>query len=265
VCACSNSDKDKDDLSDLIVEDIEITFETMENGDTFHFESIDSETVRITKFEGKDTPHAVTIPGTLNGKTVAEIGNSAFYYCSQVTTITFPASVTVIGDFAFAGCTALTELTIPATVKSIGVAAFYDCASLASVTFPAESELTTIAQHTFTRCAALTEIAIPAYIKTIDTAAFLGCSDLATVAIAEGCTAIGAQAFQNCTALKSLTLPASVTSIGTYAFSGSENLYGDGVTCPADSVAAQFIAKMQLEPTAPEISDEDVTEGETGL
>ena len=58
---------------------------------------------------------------------VKNIGDSAFYGCSQLTSVTIPDSVTAISDNAFYGCSQLTSVTIPEGVETIGSYAFYDC------------------------------------------------------------------------------------------------------------------------------------------
>ena len=249
--ACSDKEDDKkDNLDDYVQDDdVEITHVTIDQS-TFHFESIDSETVRITAYEGPDSPHDIEIPEKLIEKTVVEISEQAFYY-SNIQSVKIPATVTAIGKAAFAGCAELKSVTIPAAVKTIGEKAFYGCTALTALSFATESALTDIEEHTFYGCTKLTEVSIPAYIKTVGTGAFYGCEALATVTVAEGVEVIGAQAFQNCKALASLTLPASVSSIGQYAFSGSESLYRDGVTCPKDSYAEGKINDMNLAATAP--------------
>ena len=47
-----------------------------------------------------------TIPNS-----VTSIGNSAFYYCSGLTSVTIPNSVTYIGEYAFEDCSGLTTFT----------------------------------------------------------------------------------------------------------------------------------------------------------
>ena len=55
---------------------------------------------------------------------VTSIGESAFYYCSFLTSVTIPNSVTSIGESAFYKCSRLTSVTIPNSVTSIGDHAF---------------------------------------------------------------------------------------------------------------------------------------------
>ena len=64
---------------------------------------------------------------------VTTIGDSAFSYCSLLTSVTIPDSVTEIGDWAFYYCTSLTSVTIPDSVTEIGLYAFSYCSSLTSV------------------------------------------------------------------------------------------------------------------------------------
>jgi len=61
---------------------------------------------------------------------VTSIGDSAFFDCSGLKSVTIPSGVTSIGDSAFAGCSGLKSVTIPSSVMSIGRKAFYDCSGL---------------------------------------------------------------------------------------------------------------------------------------
>jgi hypothetical protein len=70
------------------------------------------------------------IPSTYNGKPVTSIGDSAFYACNDLTSVTIGKSVTSIGDWAFYNCTSLASITIPDSVTSIGDLAFDGCKSL---------------------------------------------------------------------------------------------------------------------------------------
>jgi len=50
----------------------------------------------------------MTIPDS-----VTTIGESAFFHCSSLTSITIPASVTTIGESAFDECDPLTNIIVP--------------------------------------------------------------------------------------------------------------------------------------------------------
>jgi hypothetical protein len=75
-------------------------------------------TVTITSYKGAGG--AVNIPGSINGLPVTSVGGFAFFFCTELTSVTIPDSVTDIGSGAFFGCTSLTGITIPDSVTSIG-------------------------------------------------------------------------------------------------------------------------------------------------
>ncbi|MBQ2778911.1 MAG: leucine-rich repeat domain-containing protein, partial [Bacteroidaceae bacterium] len=64
---------------------------------------------------------------------VTSIGESAFYYCTGLTSIEIPEGVTSIGNSAFSSCYGLTSIEIPSSVTSIGNYAFINCTGLTSV------------------------------------------------------------------------------------------------------------------------------------
>ena len=77
----------------------------------------------------------VAVPNTLGGMPVTCIGDSAFYNCSDLTSVTIPNSITNIGPYAFESCSSLMSVTIPNSVTNIGDSAFQDCSGLMSVMF----------------------------------------------------------------------------------------------------------------------------------
>ena len=78
----------------------------------------------------------VTIPSTLGGYPVVGINDYAFEYCSKITSITIPDSVTSIGDYAFSRCSGLTSITIPDSVTIIGGGPLIIAPALRALPFP---------------------------------------------------------------------------------------------------------------------------------
>ena len=122
-------------------------------------------TVEVT-YKGQDSDDydeykgTIEIPATImynqQEYNVTSIGNSAFYECSSLTSITIPNSVTSIGYNAFYECSSLTSITIPNSVTSIGSGAFQYCRSLTSITIPNGD--TSIGNRVFYVCSSLTSI-----------------------------------------------------------------------------------------------------------
>ena len=135
---------------------------------------------------------------------VTAIGDSAFYDCRSLTTVTIPNSVTYIGDRAFKSCSSLTSVSIPNSVTSIGGAAFSGCSSLTSVTIG--NSVTSIGDDAFNSCSSLTTVTIPNSITSIGYYAFAFCSALTSVTIPNSVTSIGDRAFYGCDSLTSMTI-----------------------------------------------------------
>lgn len=96
--------------------------------------------------------------------------SGSFSFCTQLSKVIIPSTVTSIGDCAFLGCTALKEIKIPPSVTSIGFRAFEGCSSLTKIKIP--SSVTSIGWRAFRECPSLTEISIPLAVKSIGDEAF---------------------------------------------------------------------------------------------
>jgi hypothetical protein len=71
---------------------------------------------------------------------LTSIGQSAFGYCTGLTSIEFPQSLTSIGSEAFQNCTGLTSIDLPEGLTSIGEDAFYGCTRLKTINFKGNEE-----------------------------------------------------------------------------------------------------------------------------
>src|ERR1017187_7421641 len=73
--------------------------------------------ITITGFSGY--PTTLSIPGTINGYPVSNIGSNAFYDSFNLTSVALGTNVASIGDKAFTFCP-LTTVTIPNSVTNLG-------------------------------------------------------------------------------------------------------------------------------------------------
>lgn len=78
----------------------------------------------------------LVIPESLDGNTVAEIGERAFLGCTGITNVVIPLTVEAIGSEAFSGCSGIqTGMTIPESVTSLGSSVFSGCKSMKIVRY----------------------------------------------------------------------------------------------------------------------------------
>ena len=206
----------------------------------------------------KDGRKLLKAPGELSGAYSVKEGTRiicdlAFSFCSSLSEIVIPSSVTSIGDGAFSCCHSLSEIVIPSSVTSIGAHAFSGCNSLSEIVIP--FSVTSIGDGAFSRCSSLKYISIPKSVIGLNGNPFaewkgkLEClspnfvyeddilfnkdksriisfrnQNIKSYVIPSSVASIGDRAFSDCDSLSEIVIPSSVTSIGNSAFSSCYSL-----------------------------------------
>ena len=174
----------------------------------------------------------IIIPGEITYKDVAysvtTVNASAFSYCSGLTSITIPDSVTVMGQYAFRNCSALIIYCEVASKpsgwssdwNSSNCPVVWNCnnneaASDGNIYYIDESGIRYALYNgtamVISQSTALSgEIIIPEEITYKD--------------VPYSVTSIRSSAFNNCRGLTSITIPDGVTSIGSYVFNSCSGL-----------------------------------------
>ena len=155
---------------------------------------------------------------------VISIDAMTFSYCSELTSLTIPQTVTTVGKLALNGCTGLKSLIIADSNTDLVTNGSFD--SLAYETL----YLGRKASVNFKSLTDLKVITLAGGVTFISYSAFLGCTGLTTVTIGDSVTSIDEGAFYGCTGLTSVTIGNSVTSIDEYAFAGCSNLSEVNIT-----------------------------------
>ena len=224
----------------------DVTYSSYEDPTThgvFYFESIDTDTVKITGYSGPVAKHTVTIPTSVKTseettKDVTTIAAEAFHAVASIETLVIPEGITTIEEYAFAECVQMTTLSLPSTLTKIGKGAFMQC-GITTLNLPTSENLTKIDDLAFSRCNNLKTVTIPGNIQTVGMAAFFECMGLEKIVLTEGVTTVEKLAFQGCASLAELELPSTFANttapIDDLAFLGSDVLYYENIKIPANT------------------------------
>lgn len=137
-------------------------------------EETDSGECIITDYIGTDAE--LVIPECFGELTVTAIGESAFAYNNNITSLTVPDTVKTIGKEAFRKCEKLKTVYLGKSVTDIGKAAFADCTALSDV--EVTSELKELPNQIFSNCTSLKGITLPRSIENIGVFAFDNVNEL---------------------------------------------------------------------------------------
>ena len=196
------------------------------------------------RYQGEEA--SVVIPSTYNGLPVTSLGSGAFFFQSNLRSVTLPDCMEEIGERAFASCAKLERVNTPKSLKVIGQSAFSGCAALKTFEIPQtvtrieyytfansgikapnlHDKLTYIGDYAFQGCPNLLSIKLPASVEMLGEGAFTACSSLKTVEISKNTKlkVIPANAFSASRSLNRVVIAEGIEEIGDQAFSANLNL-----------------------------------------
>ncbi|MBR1751529.1 MAG: leucine-rich repeat domain-containing protein [Ruminococcus sp.] len=163
--------------------------------------------------DGRTAKGKVTIPST-----VKTIGDTAFWYNEDITSVKIPNSVKTIGEEAFSGCTKLKTIKIGKKVNEIGINAFSGTKWIENSLNKNNILVVNDILLSSNRETLKGKVTLPSGIKVINSFALSNCSEITSVTIPDGVKEIKNSAFFSCTKLKTIKIPKSVEKIGSWAF-----------------------------------------------
>ena len=188
-----------------------------------------------TAFDNESGTGVLTLPSVVtddNGieYTLVGIGTNAFNYCTALTGIVLPESVSIVGSSAFencnklasadiaqtnitvicesgfSNCQKLTAITLPATLQELGKSAFYYCRTLKSVDFSLVQNLSHIGRSAFNYCGFDGVVTFPDNVtETRFEATFMNCFSITGVNFPPSANTLK-ETFYNCSKLTTVNL-----------------------------------------------------------
>ena len=130
---------------------------------------------------------------------------------SKIKSVTIPATIDEIGEAAFYACTNLTKASIQNTTTTSEASSACSCSEVeeGGEEQRIPCSLTTIPSFCFFNCHALKELVLPQSIEEIEYEAFNNCRSLYSTLAFMNIKAIRSRAFQGCASLKSVYISSS--------------------------------------------------------
>lgn len=164
----------------------------------------------------------ITIPESVFGLTVTEIGDEAFGQC-KLTEVYIPNTVKSIGDYAFWLCFKMEKVHLPAFLESIGVSAFEFCNGISKYNFTIPNSVSHVGKNAFSNTTWYNNQ--PNGVVYAGSVAYQYKGDMpenTSITLRDGTKEIAEEAFRNystsSTALIGIQIPNSVISIEDMAF-----------------------------------------------
>ena len=163
---------------------------TAEENVDYEYEVI-NDTITITRYIGSD--EIVNIPSTIDDKPVTVIGDSAFHWLPDLSSVTIPASVLRVGNTTFGWCYELNEVNVDPGNRCYSSidGVLFDKTQVELISCPGGKignynippGVVKIGDFAFQACVWLERIGIPVSVIEIGDAPFAWCNDLQEIAV----------------------------------------------------------------------------------
>lgn len=174
-------------------------------------------------------------------KSVTQIGQKAFWHCTELTTVGFDrnSSFKSLPTECFKDCTSLKNVTF-GRIKYLEALALGNCSSLERIDL---TNVMAIESTAFDGCTNLTDIVYQDTDSeekaTVSAKAFDNMESLETVMLGNSVEKVEAKAFANCTNLQAAYISDEIEDISDTAFDGCDNLT---IVCPTEECYAYSYA-----------------------
>ena len=166
---------------------------------------------------------------------VTSISAYAFHQCTNLTTVSIPASVNYYMSDPFGYCDSLTKFTVASgntilSTDSYGVLYNKDKTTIHTYTtgrtgaFTVPSTVTYLNNDSFSHSAGLTAITFPDTLRGLGNSALAYCTSLTSVTLPDSVISIGGYILQGCTSLTSVRLSDGITSFPYGILTGCKSL-----------------------------------------
>ena len=198
-----------------------------QTADGWSYETKSDGTLTITGYSG--TEKKVTVPATIDGKSVSGIGSSAFYNNKVLEEVTVSEGIQSIGQQAFSMST-LKKLWLPASLNVFkdgedvcemeGI--YVDSANQSYKDVDGvlyNKNVTTLVKYPSKKTAST--FTVPNGVTKLEDCSMDSNTSLQKVVLPDSLKEVGYWSFMNCSNLSDITLPEQCKSVGQYAFSGT--------------------------------------------
>lgn len=199
--------------------------------------------IKNGKYQPPSTSFTFSLPNNVTDIAAFSLAY-AFYNCTGLTSVNFPALSNISGNQAFsqafAGCTGLTSVSFPVLTTISGAQAldyaFLECTGITSVSFSSLATISGGMSYAFSKCRGITSVSFPSLTTVSGAGALRGifetCTGLTSISFPVLTTATGGSSFnyicRGCTKLTSVSFPELTTASGygefDYAFSNCTKL-----------------------------------------